>query len=96
MIELDYTTSKKMRGSTTPHAVDTFQIRGRPTGIVLKLQYRPVRPGLRILYQMKKREEVSLSEKYYTVDLERGRVTLNWDFELDCTFVVEYQYDPGT
>lgn len=96
MIELDYTTSKQIRTSTTPHAVDTFQVRGRPTGIVLKLKYRPVLPGLRILYQMKKREEVSLSEEYYIVDFETGRITFNWDFELDCTFVVEYQYDPGT
>ena len=92
MVELDYVTSKRITGSPTPHAVDTFNVYGRNNGVVLKLQYRPVKPGLRILYRMKKKGEISLEEIYYTVDFERGRITINWDFELDCQFIVEYQY----
>lgn len=96
MIDLDYTTSKKIRGSTTPHSVDTFQVHGRPKGVVLKLKYQNVVPGERIIYRMKKKGEMTLDKGLYTIDHDKGRVTINWNFELDCTFVVEYQYDPGT
>jgi hypothetical protein len=96
MVEIDYVTSKKITGSPTPHAVDTFQIHGRPDGVILKLRYRPVKPGLRVIYRMKKKGEMTLQDQYYTADLEKGRVTVNWTFDLDCTFIVEYQYDPGT
>lgn len=95
MTELDYTTSKQITGSTTPHAVDTFKVLGRPEGIVLKLKYSPVMPGLRVLYRMKKMGEMTVEEEHYDIDYKRGRVTLNWVFELDCEFIVEYQYDPG-
>ena len=94
MKEIDYKTSNSIRGSTTPHAVDTFDVHGRPNGVILKLKYRPVQPGFRVIYRMKKKGEMSLGKEYYTVDLERGRITINWDFEQDCTFVVEYNYGP--
>lgn len=96
MIEVDYTTSKHIRRSSTPHAVDTFHVRDKPQGVVLKLKYPNVKPGFRVLYRVKKQGEMTLEDHFYTVDLEQGRVTLNWDFDLDCTFVVEYTYDPGT
>lgn len=92
MVELDYVTSKKIAGSTTRHSVDTFNVHGRPDGVVLKLRYTPVKPGLRVIYRMKKQGEMTLDEDLYTVDFERGRITVNWEFELDCQFVVEYQY----
>lgn len=97
MIELEYVTSKKITGSTTPHSVDTFNIHGRPVGVVLKLRYRNVQDGCcRIYYRMKGKGEMPLDKDHYSIDFKRGRITLNWNFELDCTFVVEYQYDPGT
>jgi len=92
MAELDPVHSKSITGSNTPHAVDTFNVHLRPKGVVLKLAKRPLRPGFRVLYRVKKQGEMRLSDEYYTADLERARITLDWDFELDCQFVVEYQY----
>jgi hypothetical protein len=92
MVELDPIHSKSITGSDSNHAVDTFNVHLRPKGVVLKLAKRPLLPGFRVLYRVKKQGEMRLSEDYYTADPERARITLNWDFDLDCQFIVEYSY----